>query len=507
MYFASQHGDLETVNKILATAAANVETPDTLNNWSPLFVASFYGHKSIVDRFLEESANVEATESIFGWTPLLAAVWGGHLDVFKTLSSHSPLTVKDKNGRNALMLAVQRNHSALVNEIITHKVPDINDTDIYGRTALYMAVQLKHKEQVTKLCIAGANLEISDKDGRKPLFMAYKLGYGDIAEELVAYGANTEVLEIDTEKENGESVHPCTGKFVSYLDIAEVQSNLKVVSFCESDGQIWGGCNDGSLLVWDSYSRKLLVYLEKAQKKTIHHLVKGSNNEIWSLSGNKEVCIWKYNDGALINLCTLTKEGEINCIIRVKDEIYGGGFGDSIFSWDIHTKTCKDLKIDTSGLKLQEYERFISSMTYHQGYLYIAVLKYMLCYDTQTLTCRGVFQGHSDLITSIDAIDYQWVWTSSRDNTIRIWNKITKECVKTLQDAGGGQVTCMIVTDEDQILTGGSDGKIRSYNMKSMNWKKTFKSMHVRDISCMYWDLSKKVLWAGSLDKHVSVWK
>lgn len=444
---------------------------------------------------------------------MLASIWNGHLDVFRTLSKHAPLTVKDKNGRNALMLAVQRNHHAMVDELLKLKIPDINDTDIHGRTAVYMAVQLKHKDMVIKLCESGANLEISDKDGRKPLFMAYKLGYGDIAEDLVAYGANTDVLEVDAEKENGESVYPCTGEFISYLEITQdAQSSLKVVCFCESDGRIWGGCSDGSLLVWDSNSRKLISYLEKAQKKTIHHLVRGDDNEIWSLSGNKEIGIWKFQKGAsgeevLVNIGTLTKEGEINCIIRIDDEVYGGGFGDSLFVWNIKDKKCKDLKIDTSTLKLQEYERFISSMTYHQGYLYVAVLKYMLCYDTQSLTCRGVFQGHSDLITTIDTIDGQWIWTASRDNTIRIWNKTTKECVKTLQDAGGGQVTCMILTGDGQILTGGLDGKIRSYHMKSMNWKKTFNAKHVRDISCMYWDTKNKILWAGSLDKHVSVWK
>ena len=89
---ACQHGDLESINKMIATAAADVETPDDSNHWTPIFVAALYGHQGttqsptfphppdIVERLLEESVDVEAKDKLFEWTPIHASVWNGHAD-------------------------------------------------------------------------------------------------------------------------------------------------------------------------------------------------------------------------------------------------------------------------------------------------------------------------------------------------------------------------------------------------------------------------------------------
>lgn len=512
LFFASQIGDLEAVNKILSTAAANVDSFEPTNHWTPLFVSAFFGYTDIVSKLLEYSANVHVKDKLFGWTPLLASVWNGHLESFKLLSAHSPLNVKDNDGRNAVILAVQRHHIDLIDEILKTNVIDINDTDNNGRTALYFAVQLRFKDIILKLVEYNANLEIPDKYGRKPLFIAYKLGYEDIAECLVSLGADTEVLELSGKDETGDSVYPCQGIFVSYLPMNDIQSTVKVLCFCECNGKIWGGCNDGSLLIWDSSTMKVLCYYEKIQKKTIHHIVNVDDTEVWSLSGNKEIYIWKFDDDKneieKIDILTTNDPNEdINCIIRVdENHIYGGGFNGNLYIWNIKQRKHKVFKLEISAVKLHDYEKFITSMSYSNGILYVVLLKYIFFYDIKTLTCRGVFEGHTDIITSIFPHS-SWLWTASRDNTIRIWNINTKECVKILNDAGGGQVTCMIGTSHDQVLTGGSDGRIRSWNIKTMNWKKTFCLKHHRDISCLYWQEKNMDLWVGGLDKNASVWK
>lgn len=196
LFFACQRGEVAAVERIIATAAANIDATDN-NGWSPLMIASFNGHTEICNKLLELSANVDTKEQLFGWTPLLAAVWNGRIEVIELLIQHNASTrttakltvwslspnltllvfftsgIKDRNGRNALFLAAQRGHADLIELLLKHKL-DINDTDNYGRTALYIAVQMSHLRSVERLCDGGADLEIADQDGRRPLFIAYK---------------------------------------------------------------------------------------------------------------------------------------------------------------------------------------------------------------------------------------------------------------------------------------------------------------------------------------------
>jgi hypothetical protein len=70
---------------------------------------------------------------------------------------------------------------------------------------------------------------------------------------------------------------------------------VKVVSFVQLDGRVWGGCNDGTIIIWNASDRTLLCYYERVQKKPIHHMVI-INKHVWALSGYREIYVWKWND-------------------------------------------------------------------------------------------------------------------------------------------------------------------------------------------------------------------
>jgi hypothetical protein len=388
----------------------------------------------------------------------------------------------------------------------------LNDVDSKGRTPLYIAVQLRHKEIVQRLLTAKPNLEIVDHDGRKALFLAHKLGYEDVAELLVNAGADKETMEVDLAEGMGEQVRPCRGKFVSMVD---VPNQMKVTAFCEAGERIWAGCSDGSIIVWDLFSRKRLAFVSKAQGKTITHMLAADPSTVWCLSGNSDIYIWNWNSGplssdstqAISNSLRLTQGTDINPIFRYGNEVYGGSSSSTIFVWNTFIPgTSRKVQLDTTAVKLQEYENFVSCLLLHNGRLYVAIKKYIFSYDiSNKFAFKGHFEGHTDLITDMIVVD-KHLWTSSRDNSIKVWHLDSRECVKTFAEAGGGHVTCMRRTKDDQILSAGRDGLVRSWDTKSLSWKRTFGARHERDISALHWDSNSR-LWVSCLDKTVSVWK
>lgn len=468
----------------------------------------------MVEYLLEQNADIDLRETAFDWPPLLAAVWNGHVEVAELLVEHgASVKVRDRHNRTALFLAAQRNHLAMLDSLLRRDGASINDVDGNGRTPLYIAVQLRHREIVQRLINAKANLEIGDHDGRKPLFLAHKLGYEDISELLSNAGADKEVLEVDLADGIGEKVSPCRGKFIANAD---VPNQVKVTAFCEAGEKIWAGCSDGSIVVWDMFSRKRLAFLSRVQGKTISNIIAADASTVWCLSNNSDIWIWNWNAAALSssdssqlvsNSQRLNQGTEINPIIRSGNEVYGGSTSATIYIWNtLIPGTSRKIQLDTASVKLHDYESFVSALLMHNGRLYVAIKKYIFSYDiTNKFSFKGHFEGHTDLITSMVVVD-KHLWTSSRDNTIRIWHLDTRECVKTLAEAGGGVVNCMHRTKDDQILSAGRDGLVRSWDTKSLVWKRTFGVRHERDISALHWDSNNR-LWVSSLDKTVSIWK
>eukprot|EP01122_Echinamoeba_exundans_P005445 TRINITY_DN1559_c0_g2_i2.p1 TRINITY_DN1559_c0_g2~~TRINITY_DN1559_c0_g2_i2.p1 ORF type:complete len:570 (-),score=63.47 TRINITY_DN1559_c0_g2_i2:895-2604(-) len=502
LYFACQHGELGAVEKIIATAAANIDATEN-NGWTPLMVAAFHGHVDICNKLLELSANVDTKEQLFGWTPLLAAVWNGHREVIELLiRNNSSTKIKDRNGRNALFLAAQRNHTDVIEQLLKHKL-DVNETDNYGRTPLYIAVQMSHLRAVERLCDGGADIDKPDQDGRRPLFLAYKSVSESISEYLVGKGANTDALECGEAAtvvgKDGPSVStpqtispagppppaaatesaakPCRGKLLgSASPTLTKDSPTKVVSFAALDGRVWGGCNDGSIVVWSMTTRELLTFYPKVQKKTVHHLVV-VQKAVWALSGNQEIFVWKWNENdpsdtrgpydpkqKLILVSTLSQGQEINCLVRFGQDVLGGSMSSTLFVWNSRIYTAKEVKIDTSAAKLHDYENFVSSILYHRDMLFVAVLKYILCYDARSLAFKFCLEGHTGLVTSMVGIGSQ-IWSASKDNRIRVWDIEKRTSVHTFDNAGGGYVTCLIYTKDDQVLSGGGDGQIKSWSV------------------------------------------
>lgn len=119
---------------------------------------------------------------------LLAAASHGSLGLVKALvESGEDIHETDHQGRNPLMLAVQRGHHEIV-DLLLHNGADVQSTDAKERTPLILAAASKHPsacEIIESLLLCDANVEAKDSHGRSALHLATRSGQLSAVEALL----------------------------------------------------------------------------------------------------------------------------------------------------------------------------------------------------------------------------------------------------------------------------------------------------------------------------------
>ncbi|KAG5761735.1 hypothetical protein H9Q72_010154 [Fusarium xylarioides] len=122
---------------------------------TPLHVAAAHGLPNLATILLEDSHLSKAT-----WQISKAK-----------MGSRTPLHMAIENGQNSVI------------ELLLG-LDLIDSTDERGRTPLHLAIECANEEAVTKLILAGANVNHCEADGRTPLFIAIENNWDGLATQL-----------------------------------------------------------------------------------------------------------------------------------------------------------------------------------------------------------------------------------------------------------------------------------------------------------------------------------
>lgn len=99
---------------LLTCTGVDVNTPDEMNNETPLYVASKMNLPSSVKFLLENGAVTEIPERSFGWTPIFVAAVEGLLDIVKLLKdAGAEYSTCDESGWTPMEHACLRGHLAI----------------------------------------------------------------------------------------------------------------------------------------------------------------------------------------------------------------------------------------------------------------------------------------------------------------------------------------------------------------------------------------------------------
>ncbi|KAL9121971.1 MAG: hypothetical protein Q9187_001470 [Circinaria calcarea] len=155
---------------------------------TPLSIAASNGFLEIVVRLLQHRQIQPERADPNQWTPLFWSI--GHLDVFKTLLSHSTVSVNhvDRSGRNVLSWAAALGEVELMSYLMELKNLKAYEADCNGRTALSWAAGNGHRE-IVMLLRRSRRVDVSmlDKDGRNAISRACSGGHHTIVAYLIKH--------------------------------------------------------------------------------------------------------------------------------------------------------------------------------------------------------------------------------------------------------------------------------------------------------------------------------
>ena len=156
LYEASSIGyvnDVKTITQRDPTLV-NSFSPD---GHTPLGLASFLGHKEVVEHLLQEGAEVNAvSRNETGFTALTGAVAGGHVSIAKLLlEKRANVNYRYEEGFAPLMAAAEDGSVEMVELLLAHGA-DVNARANDGKTALAFAAARNHHDVFELLKSYGA---------------------------------------------------------------------------------------------------------------------------------------------------------------------------------------------------------------------------------------------------------------------------------------------------------------------------------------------------------------
>ena len=213
LFDAIKAGDFERVKTLVSAEPALVDAHDAAGQ-SAILTAVYNGRKEIanllvargaaltlfescaagefdrVERLITSGAAVNAF-SDDGWTPLHLASFFGHAKVAELLLAHgADVTARSKNdnGNTPLHAALAANHK-LVAGLLIGSGADLNAADAGGWRPLHLAAANNNLDTMKALIAQGADVKVTNKQGLTPLALASSRNHREAAALLQRHGA------------------------------------------------------------------------------------------------------------------------------------------------------------------------------------------------------------------------------------------------------------------------------------------------------------------------------
>ena len=198
LIMASFQGHRDVV-QLLCDRGADVNTKDD-EGLTALHTAVRRGNTAIVELLMKQGAIIEASTKELGLTPLMdAAIFGRESIALILLQAGTTVSRRNRKGGTALLLAVKNEHEGVA-KILLDSGADLETQDDIGRNPLAAAAKMDKVEMVKILLAAGAKVETRNLSGSTQLFAAAEFGNRASMEILLDAGSN-----IDAQDNNGDT--------------------------------------------------------------------------------------------------------------------------------------------------------------------------------------------------------------------------------------------------------------------------------------------------------------
>ena len=185
---AARTNDTWSIDKILATTEADINTLEPNMLRSPLHNAVMYDNYDATFKLIEKGARINTTDS-HGWTPLHYAASNSDSQFAQLLiDKGAKVNAQDNNEQTPIFAAVSSGEEALVNLLVSNGAK-INLTNNDGRTPLDIVILNDDADMVRCLVANGAKIS-ANYDNTTPLEYAAQLGKLQALEALIEVGSS-----------------------------------------------------------------------------------------------------------------------------------------------------------------------------------------------------------------------------------------------------------------------------------------------------------------------------
>ena len=195
LYYAALCGQSNIVDYLLDKGADPTKGASWKGHNTPLHVAAFEGHVSIVAALIEHGVKVDLLDDA-QQTPLHEAAWHGQPDVVRYLISQgADVNAKDKSGHTPLVSSGRvslstkyTQHDSEIAALLVEAGADVNHVDNFGDTALHCACKQSNTNLVEYLLKQGADPNQSTAK-ESPLELAVRTRKTEVEKLLRKHGA------------------------------------------------------------------------------------------------------------------------------------------------------------------------------------------------------------------------------------------------------------------------------------------------------------------------------
>ncbi|NXA44900.1 AKD1B protein, partial [Nothocercus julius] len=240
---AAKMNNLETMEKLFKKNI-NINAVDTLKR-TALHFAVARSHISAVDFLLHHKARLDIADQ-HGLTVIHLAAWSGNLDIMRKLvKAGADQKAKNEEGKNVLHFAAQNNSVKIVDYFIQDlHLKDLNKPDGKGRKPFLLASEKGHADMINNLISLKLFTSEKDKSNHITLALQKELSFlfllwgswnelgqlnGETPFYLSVEGGHEKCAELLLEA--GSDINLLTQNNTSALQIAIQNGHLSLVSF------------------------------------------------------------------------------------------------------------------------------------------------------------------------------------------------------------------------------------------------------------------------------------
>ena len=127
-------------------------------------------------------------------------------------------------------------------------------------------------------------------------------------------------------------------------------------------------------------------------------------------------------------------------------------------------------------------------------------------WDAVTGECLKTLEGHSSLVSSVAfSSDSKLIVSGGYDKIVKIWDAITGECLKTLEGHSNPVLSAAFSSDSKLIVSGSTDKTIKIWDAITDECLKTLDG-HSNSVWSVAFSTDSKLIVSGSSDKTIKIW-